>query len=111
MADLVPKTGQLGDTAAPTTIHTVTTGKTLDQADIVFFNTDVVNIEVTLYWGAKATANKIYQADIPLGPASNAVVPLVIKQQMAAGVTIVAEAESGKGAKINYFFTALEVAV
>ncbi len=111
MADLVPKTGQLGDTAAPTTMHTVTTGKTLDQADIVFFNTDTVDVEVILYWGSKATANKIYQALIPLSPGTGAVVPIVIKQQLAAGVTVVAEAESGKGSKINYFFTGLEVAV
>jgi len=109
MAEFVSAQGQLGDVAATTTIHTVTTGKELHQLDIVFFNTDTVAVEVILYIGAKATSKKILKISLSAPPSEKATFPMVIKQRLAAGTDIDAEAESGKGSKINYFFTGIEV--
>lgn len=108
MAEFVSAQGQLGDVAAPTTMITVTGGKTMTHQDIIFFNTDIVGIIVTLYEGAKATDKKIWEQTIPAAGASGSTVPLIIKQRFTGGTKIDAEAESGKGNKVNYFLTGLE---
>jgi len=109
MADFVRAQGQLGDTGAPTTMLTVGGSKTYDHIDAIFFNTDTVPVEITLYLGSVAVANKIFNVTIPNPPGAGATVPVSIKQRIPATTTIIAEAESGKTNKVNYFITAIEV--
>ena len=109
MAEFITAQGQLGDTAAPTTMHSVTAGKELHQLDIIFFNTDTVAVEIHLYLGSKATNKKVLNISLSAPPSTGATHSSVIKQRFAAGVDIDAEAESGKGSKINYFLTGIEV--
>jgi len=109
MGQFVRAQGQLSDDATPTTMHTVTAEKEMHQLDLVFFNTDTVAVEVTVYLGTKATTVKVFNATIPAPPGSLSTVPLVIKQMLPASTPIIAEAETGKANKINYFLTAIEV--